>query len=378
MEEINEGLHLKLLDFDKHKRRQWMNERKPFSVLLELTPKCNMNCVHCYLQNNHISNEMEYKKIIEIIDILYDKGIIFLTLTGGEIFTRKDFIEIYLYAKTRGFLVELFTNGCLLTNKIIEILKEYPPLLVDISLYGSNEDTYYIVTGIRGAFEKVLSNCKKLKDAGIRVSLKSPIMNKTLDEISEMKIIASQIGVPFVYTFEICTTIDKDDAPKRYQVKPAEVLKHEFLNHYKQTDSGEKDKLDRKSIIQELQNNNYVYRCNVALNSFVIDYNGNMCPCMKLRHKGVYLTKDNYDEIWEEFGVYGKLLASDRYVCKKCNAAYYCDICPAEMDYLYNDMEYRIGDMCKVAQIRRDFYEHKITFEEAIKMASFDEYKACK
>lgn len=373
MEEINESLHLQLLDFDKEKRTKWMKERKPFSVLFEVTPRCNMNCIHCYLQNNHIADEMQYERIIELIDILYEKGILFLTFTGGEIFTRKDFMSIYLYAKKKGFLVELFTNGYLISDEIIEVLKEYPPLLVDISLYGANEDTYYKITGIKGAFDRVVNNCKKLKDAGIRVSLKTPVLNETLGQISEMKDIAAQMDIPFVYTFEICSTIDKDDSPKRHQVRMVDILRHEFENHFEQVKNGGKNSLDRNDIIQELLNNDYVYRCNVALNSFIIDYNGNMCPCMKLRHKGERLTKENYDEIWERFGLYSKIIATEKYACKTCDAAYYCDICPAEMDYLYNDKEYRDKKMCRIALIRRDFYEKRITFEEALDRASFDE-----
>jgi len=373
MEEINESLHLQLLDFDKEKRMKWMEERKPFSVLFELTSKCNMNCIHCYLKNSHISEEMSYERIVELIDILYEKGILFLTFTGGEIFTRKDFLSIYLYAKKKGFLVELFTNGYLINEEIIEVLKEYPPLLVDISLYGANEKTYYEITGIKGAFEKVLSNCKKLKEAGIRVALKTPVLKETLDQIDDMKAIAEQMDIPFVYTFEICTTIDKDDSPKTHQVPMAEALKHEFYSHFEQMKNGEKNHEDRNAVIRELLQNKYVYRCNVALNSFIIDYKGNICPCMKLRHKGELLTKENYDEIWERFGLYSKIVASETYACKKCSAAYYCDICPAEMDLLYNDMEYRDKKMCKIALIRRDFYEGKMTFEEAIEKASFDE-----
>lgn len=98
-----------------------------------------------------------------------------------------------------------------------------------------------------------------------------------------------------------------------------------------------------------------------------------MCPCMKLRHKGELLTRENYNNIWRKFEIYSKLLATEMYACKKCDAAYYCDICPAEMDSIYNDAEYRNKEMCKVAMIRRDFYENKITFEEALKRASFDE-----
>lgn len=374
MEEINKSLHMQLLDFDISKRQEWMEKRKPFSVLFELTARCNMNCIHCYLQNNHVSEQMSYERIIEIIDILYDKGILFLTLTGGEILTRADFLDIYMYAKKRGFLVELFTNGYLFTDEIIAVLKEYPPLLVDISLYGANEETYQKVTRVKGAFEKVICNCKKLKEAGIRVSLKSPIIRDTLGELTDMKKLATEMDIPFVYTFEICSTIDKSDKPKSLQVPLKEVLKYEFENYYEQiADGTRKNNVDNSAIIKELMKSEYVYSCNVALNSFVIDYQGNMCPCMKLRHRGMELHKHNYDEIWSSFAVFSKLKATNVYICKGCDSQYYCDVCPAEMDFLYGDMEYRPKILCKCARVRKAFYEGEMTFEEAIRLASFNE-----
>lgn len=106
------------------------------------------------------------------------------------------------------------------------------------------------------------------------------------------------------------------------------------------------------------------------MNSFVIDYRGNMCPCMKLRHRGIKLKEKNYDLIWNEFKKYGELMASDQYKCKRCESIYYCDICPAEMDLLYGDPEYRNLKACKSAHIRRAFYEDKISFEQAINLAS--------
>ena len=203
MEELNEKLHIDLLDFDQTRRKEWISQRKPFSVLFELTSRCNMNCIHCYLKNNHISEELSYDEIIEIIDILYEKSILFLTFTGGEVLTRKDFIDIYLYAKKKGFLVEVFTNGYLINKQLIEIFKKYPPLLVDISLYGADEKTYYQITGIKGAFSRVIENCRQLKEAKIRTFFKSPIIKPTLSQIHNMQKIADDIGVPFIYSFEI-------------------------------------------------------------------------------------------------------------------------------------------------------------------------------
>lgn len=371
MEEINEKLHIQLLNFDDSKRAEWVANRTPFSVLFELTAKCNMNCIHCYLQNVHNSQQLSFDEVIQIIDILYDIGILFLTFSGGEILTRKDFGDIYLYAKKKGFLVELFTNGYLFNDEIIEMLREYPPLLVDISLYGALEDTYYKVTQIPGAFSRVIENCKKLKNAGVRVSLKSPIIDLTLSELSDMQALANELEIPFVYTFDICNTIDKERSPKNHQVSLSEILKHEFANYYKQLEEGTRNKRSNyDEIIEQLKNNKMVYSCNVAINSFVVDYFGNICPCMKLRHRGIRLTRDNFDTIWADFEKYSKLVAKEDYKCKGCDSIYYCDICPAEMDFLYNDPEYRPDGACKCAYIRKAFYENKITLDEALAKAS--------
>lgn len=377
MEEINEKMHSNLLDFNETKRKQWMMERKPYSVLFELTSNCNMNCIHCYLQNNHEKDFLNYEQIVEIIDLLYDKGILFITFTGGEILTRKDFIDIYKYAKLKGFLVELFSNGYLFNDEIIDVLKEYPPLLVDISIYGADEETYQHVTGVKGAYDKVINNCRKLKEAGIRVSLKSPIISPTVNQIEKMHDIADELDIPFVRTFDICPTIDKDECPRDLQVPADVALKYEFGNYYEQLDKYGRVELEfdekRKKEITELMNNDCVYACNVALNSFVIDYKGNICPCMKLRHKGQKLSRNTFDDLWESFGIYAKKKATENYVCKGCESRYYCDVCPAEMDFLFNDEEIRPSKVCRIARIRKAFYNGEMTFEEALKKASFNE-----
>lgn len=92
-----------VLDFATDKRELWEQNHQLYSVIFEITPKCNFNCVHCYLHDHHCSEELTYEEIIEIIDILYKKEVLFLTLTGGDIFTRKDFPDIYTYAKKKDY-----------------------------------------------------------------------------------------------------------------------------------------------------------------------------------------------------------------------------------------------------------------------------------
>ena len=68
--------------------------------------------------------------------------------TGGEIFARRDFLDIYTYAKRKGFLITLFTNGTLITPRIADYLAAWRPFAIEITLYGRTKDTYERLTGI--------------------------------------------------------------------------------------------------------------------------------------------------------------------------------------------------------------------------------------
>ena len=362
MEDISETNRMKLLNFNEEKRIKWEEKRYPYSALIELTPKCNMNCIHCYLQEHHIEQEMSYKHIIEILDILYDEGILFLTFTGGEIFTRKDFIDIYLYAKKRGFMVELFTNGALLTDEIVKVLKKYPPILVDVSIYGASETTYKKITKCHNMFEKVIENCKKMIKNNIRVALRTPVLTYTLDEIEEMRKIADDIGAVFCTSFEISPTIDRDTKTQQYQVNIKDSLAYEVKEYF------EKEYHEKREIPESYKPKNEpipIFLCNMGKGGLVIDYEGNLLPCMKFRHIGKKLTKKNFESIWKSYDKYYLLKTKSDNKCNSCDARYYCEICPAEMDFLYGNMEYRNELMCKVAKFRKMLYDGKLSYDKA-------------
>ena len=87
----------------------YMNKRSvPYGVGLELTARCNLDCIHCY----HVTcsgAEMSTDEITGLFDDLAQLGTMELTLTGGEPLLRSDFPEILLYAvKTTGFSVKIF------------------------------------------------------------------------------------------------------------------------------------------------------------------------------------------------------------------------------------------------------------------------------
>ncbi len=107
-------------------------KRIPISGSMEVTQRCNNQCLHCY---NNLSagdpkardEELSFAEYRQIIDELVDAGCLWLLFTGGEIFIRKDFFDIYTYARQKGLLITLFTNGTLITSDIADELAQHHP-----------------------------------------------------------------------------------------------------------------------------------------------------------------------------------------------------------------------------------------------------------
>lgn len=356
-------LESQVLDFATDKRRLWEQAHHLYSVIFEITPHCNFNCVHCYLHDHHANKMLSYERIIEIIDLLYEKEVLFLTLTGGDVFTRKDFLDIYLYAKKKGFIIEIYTNGALISDEAIKVFEKYPPLLVDISLYGACEKTYRKVTEVSGAFDKVMENIRKLKAAGIRVSLKAPVLSLYYHELPQLEAIAQEFEVPFRTGFEIFPSIDNDDSVTNFAVPLADALRYEFAQ-FADTPRTFADDPDAEFV--DLVKERPLFRCKLGRASCVIDYEGRMCPCMSFRHAGTVLTAENFDAVWESFRQYPKMKASPKYKCLRCPAYDYCDICPAMMEFVHGDLEYIESHFCKAAHARYACYAKGIPAAQVI------------
>ena len=88
-----------------------LGKRAPVEVSIEVTHRCPLNCQHCY---NNLpmgdsaarTSELSLDEYRRLLTELQQAGALWLLFTGGEIFGRKDFPEIYKEAKKRGFLIK--------------------------------------------------------------------------------------------------------------------------------------------------------------------------------------------------------------------------------------------------------------------------------
>ena len=127
----------------------WKNKARLLDHLdLELTERCNNNCVHCYINQpeNDLSikqRELSTDKIKAVLKEAADLGCLTVRFSGGEPLLREDFTDLYLYARHLGLKVIIFTNAALLTPTAVDLFSRIPPLKkIQITLYGIKQKTY--------------------------------------------------------------------------------------------------------------------------------------------------------------------------------------------------------------------------------------------
>lgn len=152
----------------------------------ELTNHCNFACAHCYLSNDSRA-ELSTDQIFNLLEQMHDYGILYLTLSGGEPLLRPDFELIYQKAHSMGFLINVFTNGSLITDKIVNLFSELPPQKIEITVNGITKETFEKVTLKKESFEATFSGIKKLHNAGIFLGIKTNGMTLNKDEILDIK-----------------------------------------------------------------------------------------------------------------------------------------------------------------------------------------------
>ena len=116
----------------------WGKKNFPYKVKsFELTPKCNFGCYHCYQGDLRQSGRcLQTREIKLIINKMVEIGVLEVVFAGGEPLSRPDFKEIYTYAKKRGMLVRIFTNGSLIDESVLSLFLKLPPekLIVSITI----------------------------------------------------------------------------------------------------------------------------------------------------------------------------------------------------------------------------------------------------
>lgn len=322
----------------------------PIGTSFELTYKCNLNCKHCYISPVPNKKELTTKECLQVIDILSKNGSLFLTLTGGEILTRKDFFEIAEYARNKGFILQLLTNGTLIDKKTAKKVKSLMPAKVEISLYGLRE-THDYITGASGAFDKAINAIELLVKNQVPVVVKSLPMSLNYSEVWDVKNIAEKLGAFYRDADETIVRCDNGvSLPLEYKMSNGQLRKY-FKNKVKH---GYTLKYDKSNI----KNSNL---CTAAHLRISISPYGDVNPCLAFRRTaGGNLINNSFEEIWNDASLFKKLRklkVENLKECYNCKFFPFCTRCSGIALLEKGDLTASVKESCRLAKIRKEVFD---------------------
>ena len=325
---------------------------------IEVTRRCPLTCAHCY---NNLpmadcdaqGRELTYAEHCRILDELADAGCLFLLFTGGEIFARRDFLDIYTYAKTKGFLITLFTNGTLITPKLADYLARWRPFSIEITLYGHTKATYERLTGIPGSYEKCIRGIHLLLERGLPLKLKTVAVTINKHEVWDMQRFAEEeLGVEFKFDSLMSPRIDCSQSPLAVRLNPEECVAF---------DVQDPKRMDEWKLFAERyfrpanppERGDEVYHCGGGVSSFAIDPYGGMSICVLSQVDKFDLRTGHVREAWAGFLRRVRQKKVTRLTkCTACELKSMCGMCPANGELENGDPEALVDFLCRVAHLR--------------------------
>lgn len=330
-------------------------KRIPIVAQFELTSRCNLSCKMCYVCNKSnvnevIKKEKTAKEWIELARQVRDAGVLYLLLTGGEVFIRDDFKEIYEAVSEMGFNVQLYTNGTLITPEIAHWLGKRPPSKVSITLYGASRDTYKIITGSASAFEKAINGIDLLLKEKIMVTVRTTTIKENKNDAKKIFDICNSRGLVFGVSQYISPRREGDniDIPITERLSPKEIIEYnreiwEYINSVdnKKQDNKQKPTIqdnlvpsddDISSIVEkaDLIHRNSAFSCSAGHSSFWVTWNGCMTPCGMMGEPSVDVFSKEFKLAWDELKKECDKICKIT-LCETCDDKSFCIKCPAKI-----------------------------------------------
>lgn len=332
----------------------------PFSGQIELTYRCSLNCIHCYCKDitqiqDTQKQELTTAELKRILDELQSEGCIWLIFTGGDPLIREDFLELYAYAKGKGFMITLFTNALGFTKKIIDYLVKSPPYSIEITLNGITKDTYEAITQVEGSFLKAMKTVKLLAEKKLPLILKTNCLKQNKHQIAKIKSFAEKIlGKPqgdrhrFKYDPMIYPRFNGDRTPAKFRLSFKELLEARRQD----TDIYQEYRKDLQGVLPPLKREaSFLYQCNSWKGYFFINPYGRLKFCIMSEKYSVDLRTTSFKEgFYELFPKVLKERFKTNSKCQNCRLRPICEWCPAKAYLETGDEEAPVPYYCRLAE----------------------------
>ncbi|MHC1727798.1 MAG: radical SAM/SPASM domain-containing protein [Syntrophobacteraceae bacterium] len=333
--------------------------RRPINGAFELTSSCNLFCRMCYVRKSGClrtdqRREMSTSQWLELARQAKDNGLLFLLLTGGEIFLRHDFFDIYEPLTRIGLLITLFTNGTRITPEIAERLAQNPPNRMEITLYGATEATYETVTGAPGSYAACCAGIEALVANRIPLGLKTTLTRYNVAELEAMRQMAHNWGLPFNGAWLLSQRPDGQlSEVDNCRLAAAECVELEATDRASATEMHEAALRQASPENPEKVENFY---CKAGKATFTVNSHGDMNACLLLPAPGARPLEIGFKAAWDQVTRYVECASEPSSACVSCNMRAYCGRCPAWSLSETGTLNEPVAYWCEIARERKRRY----------------------
>lgn len=324
-----------------------VRKKIPIAAHLDLTYRCNLRCIHCYVFGPDKNRaELDTSEMKSILDQLANAGTLYLTLSGGEILVRKDFLEIASYARKLNFALRLLTNGTLINGETAGRIASLNPQLVGMSIYSANPIIHDRVTGQVGSLQKSLSAAAMLRERNVKVRFTTMIMKQNVNDYHSVYELAQRLGAEFRADHRIAPKPNKDtyiypsglcvDESDLYQVLSDPI----FLGE------------NEEEVEEPYPGVFNIIPCGAGYITCCISPYGDVYPCVLLPINCGNIKEKPFIDIWKKsyWMRYIRSIIIPKLPCSKCNLLKYCRPCIA-FSYFDGDILKPSERVCLEAKI---------------------------
>jgi len=291
----------------------------PLEVLFEITHRCNLPCTHCYLPDHENHGELSLDEIRGVLDQLAAAGTVFLTLTGGEVTSRSDFLQIVDEAVQRGFAIKVLTNATMVTDEVAAALSRANVLEVSVSVYGTDPAVHDAVTEMPGSYERTMAGIARLRAHGLHVIMKTPMLALNGEMAKGVYDLGQIQNMPCSFDMTITPKNNGDPGPMALALHQRQLV----------------DMLTQPPWAELLNgsdgNGPGPEPCNAGRGYAAIGPTGDVMPCIMMPVVVGNLRQRRFADLWEDdpfLARLRKITAEDLTACTSCGVKGSCSRCP--------------------------------------------------
>ncbi|MEP6617026.1 MAG: radical SAM/SPASM domain-containing protein [Ginsengibacter sp.] len=264
----------------------------PVSISFEPTTSCNLRCPECPSGLREFSRPtgmLQKDFFRQTIDDIHKQLLYLIFYFQGEPFLNRDFLEMVMYASSKGLYTATSTNAHYLTDEVARKTVESGLDRLIISIDGTTQDVYQQYR-IGGKLDKVIEGAKNIVKWKKELKSKTPfvffqflVVKPNEHQVNEIKKLGREIGVDEV-RFKTAQVYDYDKDPN--QLIPV----NENFSRYKKNAAG-----------KNIPKNKMANHCWKLWHANVITWDGLVVPCCfdkDATHQLGNLKMQPFKEIW--------------------------------------------------------------------------------